>query len=373
MERFVPRLIPETESPSPAAESRLDLEALEREARDRLSTSAYDYYAAGAGDETTLRENLAAWERLRLRPRILRDVSEVATATTVLGMPIAAPLVVAPMALQRLLHPDGELELRRAGEAAKTLVAMSTRSSTPIADVGAASEAPWWFQVYILRDRGLTEALVSRARDGGARALLLTGDTPILGWKRRPVEFTVPDEWVMPGLSTPDGMPVRDWSPGNFQDASITFADIGWLADLSGLPVVVKGVLRADDARRCIDAGAAGVVVSNHGGRQLDGAVATAEALPEVAEAVGDSCEVYVDGGVRRGNDVLRALALGARAVLIGRPVAWALATGGAAGVERLLAGLALEFAEALALVGASGPDDVGPDLVRSAMQTDDP
>jgi 4-hydroxymandelate oxidase len=363
------RLAREHESPSAvAAEPRLDLEALEREARDRLDPSAYDYYAAGAGDETTLRANLAAWERLRLRPRILRDVSGVSTATTVLGTPIAAPVLVAPMALQRLLHPTGELELRRAGEAAGTLVAISTRSSTPIPEVGAASQAPWWFQVYILRDRGLTEELVRRARDGGAKALLLTGDTPILGGKRRPVEFDVPDEWVMPGLSTPDGMPVRDQSPGNFQDASITFANIVRLADLSGLPVVVKGVLRADDARRCVDAGAAGVVVSNHGGRQLDGAVATAEALPEVVDAVGGSCEVYVDGGIRRGTDVLRALALGARAVLVGRPVAWGLATGGAAGAERVLAGLALELAEALALVGATAPDDVGPDLVRPAV-----
>ena len=356
------------ESPAADVEPRLDLEALEREARERLDEGAYDYYAAGAGDETTLRANLAAWERLRLRPRILRDVSGVSTGTTVLGAPVAAPVLVAPMALQRLLHPDGELELRRAGEAAGTLVAVSTRSSTPIADVGAASDAPWWFQVYVLRDRGLTEELVHRARDGGASALLLTGDTPILGWKRRPVEFTVPDEWVMPGLSTPDGMPVRDESPGNFQEAASTFADIGWLSELSGLPVVVKGVLRGDDARRSVDAGAAAIVVSNHGGRQLDGALATAEALPEVVEAVGGSCEVYVDGGIRRGTDVLRALALGARAVFVGRPVAWGLATGGAPGAERVLAGLALELAEALALVGASGPEDVGSDLVRPGV-----
>jgi 4-hydroxymandelate oxidase len=350
------------------AEPRLDLEALEHEARQRLDASAYDYYAAGAGDETTLAANLAAWKLLGLRPRVLRDVSSVSIETTVLGTAVAAPILVAPMALQRLLHPEGELELRRAGEAAKTIVAVSTRSSTPIAAVGEASDAPWWFQVYVLRDRGLTEELVHRAREGGASALLLTGDTPILGWKRRPVALEVPDEWVMPGLSTPDGMPVRDQSPGNLQDPSLTFADIGRMAELSGLPVVVKGVLRADDAARCVEAGAAGVVVSNHGGRQLDGAVATAEALPEVVEAVGSACEVYVDGGIRRGTDVLRALALGARAVFVGRPVAWGLTTDGAAGAERVLAGLTLELAEALALVGAAGPHDVGPDLVRPGM-----
>ncbi len=350
------------------AEPRLDLEALEAEARERLDPGAYDYYAAGAGDETSLRANLAAWQRLRLRPRALRDVSEVSTGTTVLGTPVAAPILVPPMALQRLLHPRGELELREAAEAAGTVMAVSTRSSTPIAEVGAASDAPWWFQVYILRDRGLTEELVRRAVDGGASALLLTGDTPILGWKRRPVSLTVPDDWVMPGLSTPDGMPVRDASPGNLQDPSITFAEIGWLAELSELPVVVKGILRGDDARRSVAAGAAGVVVSNHGGRQLDGAVATAEALPEVVEALEGSAEVYVDGGIRRGTDVLRALALGARAVLVGRPVAWGLATGGAAGAHRVLAGLSLELAEALALAGAQGPEDVGPDLVRPGV-----
>jgi 4-hydroxymandelate oxidase len=359
------------ESTSPSAADgalRLDLETLEEEARECLEPSAYDYYASGAGDETTLAANLAAWKRLRLRPRVLRDVSEVSTETTVLGTPVAAPVLVAPMALQRLLHPRGELELRRAGKAAGTLVAVSTRSSTPIAEVGAESDAPWWFQVYVLRDRGLTAELVRRAVDGGASALLLTADTPILGWKRRPVRLEVPDEWIMPGLSMPDGMPVRDDAPGNLQDAALTLADVGWLAGLSGLPVVVKGVLRADDATRCVDGGAAGVVVSNHGGRQLDGALATAEALPDVVGAVESSCEVYVDGGIRRGTDVLRALALGARAVFVGRPVAWGLATDGAAGAERVLRGLALELAEALALAGSTGPDDVGPDLVRPGM-----
>jgi 4-hydroxymandelate oxidase len=349
-------------------EPRLDLEALEREARELLAPMAYDYYAAGAGDETTLEANLAAWARLRLRPRVLRDVSGVSTETSVLGTRVAAPILVAPMALQRLLHADGELAMREAGRAAGTVVGVSTRSSTPIAEVGAAAEAPWWFQVYVLRDRALTEQLVQRAVEGGARALLLTGDTPILGWKRRPAELSVPGEWVMPGLSTPDGMSVRDRDSGNEQDPTITFDEIGWLSELSGLPVVVKGVLRRDDAERCVEAGASGVVVSNHGARQLDGAVATAEALPEVAAAVGDSCEVYVDGGIRRGTDVLRALALGARAVLVGRPVAWGLATGGAAGAARVLGALRLELVEALALAGATGPDDLGRDLVRLGM-----
>ncbi len=353
----------------PEPEPRLDLEELESEARTRLSEGAYDYYAAGAGDELTLAANVAAWQRLAIRPRVLADVARVSTATTVLGTSTSTPVLVAPMALQRLLHPDGELELRRAAEAAGTLAVVSTRSSSPIADVGAVSEAPWWFQVYILRDRGLTAELVGRAAEGGARALVLTGDTPIIGWKRRPgADFTVPADWVMPGLSTPDGMPVRDASPGNLQDCSITFDDIGWLADLAGLPVLVKGVLRADDALRCAEAGAAGVVVSNHGGRQLDGVIATAEALPEVVEAAADRLEVLVDGGIRRGTDVLRALALGARAVLLGRPVAWGLATGGAAGAARVISGLTLELAEALALVGAASPGDLDATLVRRGL-----
>jgi 4-hydroxymandelate oxidase len=356
-------------SPRPLVdpETRLDLDALEREAKDRLGAAAYDWYATGAGNEVTLRANVDAWQSLRLRPRVLRDVATVSTQATVLGTSIETPVIVAPMALQRLLHPDGELEMRRAAAAAGALAVFSTRSSTPISDVGAASEVSWWFQVYVLRDRGLTRELVHQAVEGGARALVLTGDTPVIGWKRRPAPgaLAVPDDWVMPGLSMPDGMPVRDQFPGNFQDAAITFAEIGWLAGLSGLPVLVKGVLRADDAARCLDAGAAGIVVSNHGGRQLDGVVATAEALPEVVEAVGDAGEVYVDGGIRHGTDVLRAIALGARAVLVGRPVAWGLTVGGAEGAQRVIAGLTLELAEALALVGAVRPRDLTSDLVR--------
>jgi 4-hydroxymandelate oxidase len=351
-------------------ESRLDLDALEREARDRLDPAAYEWYAAGSGDETTLLANVEAWQRLRIRPRVLCDVTSVSTWATVLGSVVQTPILVAPMALQRLLHPEGELELRRGAAAAGALVVVSTRSSTGISDVGSASESPWWFQVYVLRDRGLTSELVRQAVEGGASALVLTGDTPVIGWKRRPAPgaLTLPDEWVMPGLSMPDGMPVDDQFPGNFQDAAITFAEIEWLAEQCPLPVLVKGVLRGDDAARCLEAGAAGVVVSNHGGRQLDGAVAAAEALPEVAEAVGGAGEVYVDGGIRRGTDVLRALALGARAVLVGRPVAWGLATGGAEGVQKVLAGLTLELAEALALVGATRPDEVDRDLVRPSL-----
>ena len=353
-----------------SAEPRLDLDGLERAARESLDPAAYEFYAAGAGDEATLRANIEAWQRLRIRPRVLCDVASVSTHTTVLGARVETPILVAPMALQRLLHPDGELELRRGGAAAGALVVVSTRSSTRIADVGAGSESPWWFQVYILRDRGLTSELVRQAVEGGASALVLTGDTPVVGWKRRPAPgaLAVPGEWVMPGLSMPDEMPVDDLFSGNFQEAAITFSEIEWLAGLSGLPVLVKGVLRGDDASKSLEAGASGVVVSNHGGRQLDGAVATAEALPEVVDSVGDAGEVYVDGGIRRGTDVLRAIALGARAVLVGRPIAWGLATGGANGVQRVLAGLTLELSEALALVGATRLDEVGRDLVRSSL-----
>jgi 4-hydroxymandelate oxidase len=349
------------------AEPRVDLQALEREARGRLESEVYDFVAGGTGQERTVAWNDQAWARLAVRPRVLCDVSEVLTATTVLGTEVRAPVLVAPMGVVGMLHAEGELALRRGAASAGSLLVVSTRTSVPIPEIGTAADGPWWFQVYVLKDRGLTRELVRRAVEAGARALVLTGDTPLVAYKPRLAQhrLEIPDELFMPGLSRPDGGAIGDY-PGAEQDPALTFDDIGWLADLAGgVPVVVKGVLRADDAERCVEAGAEAIVVSNHGGRQLDGAVPTAQALPEVVEAVGGRCEVYVDGGIRSGVDVLRALALGARAALVGRPAAWALAVGGSDGVRRLFESLELEVAEALALVGARRPEDAGPDLVR--------
>jgi 4-hydroxymandelate oxidase len=235
---------------------------------------------------------------------------------------------------------------------------LSSRASTRIESVASAA-GPWWFQVYVLRDRSLTEDLVRRAAASGARALVLTGDTPYVGRKRRDRgSLAIPDEDFRVNLERLTDVTLAE------QAADVTFEDIAWLRALSGLPVLVKGVLRGDDAARCLDVGAAGIIVSNHGGRQLDGALATADALPEVVQAVAGRGEVLVDGGVRSGRDVVRALALGARAVLVGRPVLWGLATGGAAGVREVLDGLREDTAHTMALAGAASVADVTADLL---------
>jgi 4-hydroxymandelate oxidase len=338
---------------------------LEAAARRVLPEPVYHSFAGGADDELTLADNLAAWRRLRLRPHGLRDVRRVDTASTVLGQPVAAPILVAPTAYQRLAHPEGEAATAAGAAAAGCAMVVSTRASVTLeAIAAAAATAPCWFQVYVMRDRGWTAELVARAVAAGHRALVLTGDTPFVGRKLRDARYPL----VMPeGTGMANLAPALAESDGAAQDPSIDLGAISWLRELSGLPVLVKGVLHGDDAVACLDAGAAGIVVSNHGGRQLDGAVASADALGEVVAAVGGRAEVYVDGGVRQGTDVLKALALGARGVLVGRPVLWGLATGGAEGVRQVLAGLAAELARAMALCGTAGLAALSPDLVVPA------
>jgi 4-hydroxymandelate oxidase len=325
---------------------------LEERARRVLEPAVFDFYAGGSGDETTLAANAAAWRRVALRPHVLRDVSSVDTRVRVLGHELAAPVCVAPMGYQALAHPDGEVAMARGARRAGALLTVSSRSSRRIEDV-AAEAGPWWFQAYVLRDRGLTRELVRRAAGAGAAAIVLTGDTPYLGRRRRDRDpGLIPDEMFGVNLGVNLGAGF-DRSLAE-QAADVTYDDIAWLRELSGLPVVVKGVLRGDDALSCAAAGAAGVWVSNHGGRQLDGALPTAEALPGVAAAVGEAVEVYADGGVRTGVDVLRALALGARAVFVGRPALWCLATGGAETVAEGLAELADGLAHAMGLAGVT-------------------
>ena len=331
----------------------IDLGALEEQARSLLPIGAYDYIAGGAEDERTMVDNVAAWDRIRLRPHALRDVSAVDTTTTVQGTPVAAPILVAPTAAHKLVHAEGEAATAAGTTAAGSLLILSTRTTVPVPEVAAALDgAPWWLQVYVVTDRAFTVDIVQAAAAHGCTALVLTGDTPVIGRRRRDErnEFSYGGH---PGTSL-----------GLDQDPSITMAEVGWLAETTGLPVVVKGVLRDDDAKACVAAGAAGIAVSNHGGRQLDGAVATADALPEIVDAVGSDVEIYVDGGVRRGADVLRALALGARAVMLGRPVVWGLATGGAEGVRAVLDGLATELTRDMALAGTATVADVTSDLI---------
>jgi 4-hydroxymandelate oxidase len=348
----------------------MDLDELERAARERLTPMAYDYYAGGAGTEATVRDNRTAWDGFRLHPYVLRDVSAVSTRTRLLGTELATPVVVAPTAYQRLAHPDGELATARGAEAAGALVVVSTLATTSLEDVvAAAPDAPRWFQLYVFDDRGYAGELVDRAAAAGYRALVLTVDAPVLGYRPRDERngFRLPDGLAM--ANVPREMPETDGSGlaalfGSI-DQTLTVDDLAWLKERSGLPLVVKGVHRGDDAVRCLDAGADAVVVSNHGGRQLDSAVATADALPEVADAVAGRAPVLVDGGLRDGTDVLKALALGADAVLLGRPVLWGLATGGADGVRDVLRWLTADLERAMTLAGVTDVAEVPRDLVR--------
>ena len=334
-----------------------DVADLQRRARKLLPPEVYDYYAGGSGSERTLRANQKAWRRVWLAPRVLRDVSAVSTAASLLGSPVATPVGVAPTGFARLAHPDGELAIAAGAARAGALYILSARSTSRIEDVGevvAKGGGSWWFQVYVLRDRDLTARMVTRAAAAGAAALVLTADTPVVGRKRRDAgPEVVPAADFLVNLG-----PLADLTAAE-QASDLTFADIGWLAGVSGLPVVVKGVLRGDDAAACTAHGAAAVIVSNHGGRQLDGAIPAAAALPQVVAALsgdpaGAARPAYADGGVRTGDDVLAALALGAAAVFVGRPVLWALACGGADGVGELLMALTAGLAHSMALAGAA-------------------
>lgn len=350
----------------------MELDALHERARALLPRGVYDYYAGGAEAEITLGESPAAWRRWRLRPRVLRDVSTVSTATTLLGTPVTMPIGVAPWALQRMAHPDGESGTARGAAAAGSLMTVSTTATVPLDEVAAAAAGPKWFQLYRVHDPAYTEDLVRRAADAGYRALVMTVDLPFLGRRRRDLvnDFHLPAGLTMANYPPAEGPAGRVL--GQAVDAyaantsTWTFGDLTRFAELSSLPVVVKGVLRGDDAQRCRDAGAAAVWVSTHGGRQVDPAIASAAALPEVVEAVGRDVEVYVDGGVRRGSDVLTALALGARAVFLGRPAIWGLATGGADGVRDVLTDLAAALRLTMALCGVTDVTDVPADLLAA-------
>jgi 4-hydroxymandelate oxidase len=354
----------------------VNLFELEAIAREKLPREFYDYYASGAEDEVTVRENRAAYERLSLAPRVLVDVARRDMTTTVLGQPVALPFLVAPSAFQRLATPAGEMATVRAAGSVGTVMILSTFSNTPVEEVVAAASAPVFFQLYVYRDREITAGLVRRAEAAGCRALVLTADAPVVGRRERDVRnrFHLPPGLAIANL-LPNGhgdMPPATGDSGlaayvsSLIDPSLSWKDLAWLQSITSLPIVIKGILRPDDARRAADAGVAGVVVSNHGGRQLDTAPATIEVLPEIVDALrGHPVEVWVDGGVRRGTDVLKALALGARAVLIGRPILWGLAVDGEAGAASVLRRLAGELDIAMALTGAPTIAEITPDLVR--------
>lgn len=356
----------------------ISLRDFEQAAAERLPRMAYDYYASGADDERTLRDSEQVYGRIRLRPRVLVDVSRRSTESTVLGRRVAFPVLVAPTAFQRMAHPDGEIATARAAAALGTVMTVSTWATATLEEVreAAGAGAGLWSQLYVYRDRGITRALIERAEEAGCEALVLTADTPLLGRRERDIRngFTLPAGLSIANLAAPGGeqlLPHKEGESGlaayvrDLLDPSLTWKDVDWLRSVSRLPVVVKGIVRGDDARRAVEHGAAAIVVSNHGGRQLDSTVSTVDALPEVVAAVAERAEVYVDGGVRRGTDVLKALALGARAVFIGRPVLWGLAVGGQEGVTQVLAALRDEFDLAMALAGCASVGDVARDLVE--------
>ncbi|HUQ05092.1 MAG TPA: alpha-hydroxy acid oxidase [Kofleriaceae bacterium] len=351
---------------------------LETIAEARLPKMAWDYYASGADEELTLRRNVEAFRQLTLHYRVLVDVSTRDLTTTVLGQRVSMPVLVAPTAFHKLAHPDGEVAtVRGAGEAGTAMI-LSTLSNSRIEDVVAAASGPVWFQLYVYRDRARTEALVRRVEAAGAQALVLTVDAPLLGRRDRDVRnrFTLPDGL---GLANVDGDVIAARAGevaesglaayfASLLDPALSWRDVAWLRERTRLPIVVKGVVRPDDARRAAETGAAAVVVSNHGGRQLDTSPATIEVLPRIADALaatpGAGIELYVDGGVRRGTDVVKALASGARAVLLGRPILWGLAADGSAGVAGALGIVRRELDLAMALCGCPDLASVTRDLL---------
>jgi isopentenyl diphosphate isomerase/L-lactate dehydrogenase-like FMN-dependent dehydrogenase len=344
----------------------------ERIAREVLDAGAYGYFAGGSGDEQTLRDNVAAYRRWQLRPRALVDVSGATTTTTVLGAEVSMPLLVAPVAFQRMAHPDGEPAMARAAAAAGTVMVLSTLATSSPADVAAAApDARRWFQLYIFRDRGVTRALIEQAEDAGFEAIALTVDVPRLGRRERDLRtgFVIPAEVTVPSFATAAGKATAGTPADMFSlmDPAVTWDDLEELVSDCNLPVLVKGIVTAEDATLAVEHGAAGVVVSNHGGRQLDGALATIDALPEIADAVEGRIEVLVDGGIRRGADVVKALALGARAVLAGRAPLWGLAARGEQGAREVLELLREEIELAMILTGAASPQAVSRSHVKRA------
>ncbi|HEV3146715.1 MAG TPA: alpha-hydroxy acid oxidase [Gemmataceae bacterium] len=343
-------------------------------ARQRLPADVIGFIASGAADEITLRENRRAYEDIFLRYRVLRGVDKRDLTTSLFGQKVSFPVLIAPTGFHKLIHADGEIGMARAAAAAGTILVVSTMANTPLEEVRAAVAGPMWFQLYVYKDRGVTRSLLERAEAAGYDAIQVTVDLPVLG--RR--EAQIRDRFGLPAhlrlvnlesagfgeLSSVLGDSGIAAYTMRMLDDSLTWKDIEWFKSICKLPMLVKGIVRADDARLAVEAGAAGVVVSNHGGRQLDTSIPTIRALSEVAEAVGDRAVVMVDGGIQRGTDVVKALALGAMAVQIGRPTLWGLAVGGQAGVASVLQLLKLEFDLAMALCGCASVAEVNRDLI---------
>ena len=349
----------------------INLREYEELAESSLTPTVWDYIASGAEDEVTLRANRDAYGRIHLRPRVLVDVTGCNLRTEVLGTPISMPIMIAPTAYQCLVCPEGECATARAAGEAETVMAASTFATCSLEEIAAASNGPLWFQLYVYRDRSVSESLVRRAEASGYRALVLTADTPRLGRRERDIRngFGLPSHLRMANFTADQNADASEREQGAsglalhaaaMLDTALTWEGLTWLRGITRLPVLVKGILTAEDAELALEHGADGIIVSNHGGRQLDTVPATIEALPEVVKAVHGRCEVYVDGGIRRGTDVLKALAFGAQAVLLGRPILWGLAVDGTSGALHILELLRAELE--LAMVLAGRPDVAGID-----------
>jgi len=343
----------------PAPSTLVNLFDYEDAARQRLSQMAYDFVAGAAGDELSLRRNRAAYDAIRLKPRVLRDVSQLDTRLELLGQRMDFPILLAPTAYHKLMHPEGETATARGAGAAGAILVASSFSTTAIEDIGKAATRPLWFQLYVQTDRGFTRELVQRAESAGCQAIAVTVDTPVIGVRNREQRdhFQLPPglhiENFKSFLSQAQHPGLGDagiYSP--ILDPKLTWEGVDWVRSIAKVPVLLKGILSPEDARLAVQHGVAGVLVSNHGARNLDTVPATIEALPGVVEAVDGRIPVLVDGGVRRGTDVVKALALGAKAVLIGRSYLWGLAANGAAGVEQVIKILRTEFLAAMALCG---------------------
>jgi isopentenyl diphosphate isomerase/L-lactate dehydrogenase-like FMN-dependent dehydrogenase len=352
-------------------ETLLTLDDAERLAEEAISPEAWSYIVGGAGDERTLRWNREAFSRYRLRPRVLVDVSSVTTETNVLGTSVSMPVLVAPMAFHQIAHEEGELATAKGAAAARTLMCVSTvATATPRDIADAAPGAPRWLQIYVFQDRGVSDDVIEQALEAGFTALVLTADLPVYGIRHREARtgFEAPEDDVPAIVNARErGGEKEEHHSLGLLESGLEWEYVAELVERWKVPVLVKGLVTAEDAVLACEHGASGVVVSNHGGRQLDGAIASLEALPEVVAAVGDRAEVYLDGGVRRGSDVAMALALGARAVLVGRPVMYGLALGGAKGVEQVLEILREETENALALLGCRSPAEVSRAHVKPA------
>lgn len=366
--------VPAIEALPPGLVNLADHEAF---ARTRLDDQAWAYFSGGAADELTLRDNRNAWDKLRLLPRVLRPLNGGHTRIELLGRTLAHPLLVAPVAYQRMAHADGEIAMAHAAASQGAGLVLSTQASVSLASVAGAFGAypergPLWFQLYLQHDRGFTRELVQRAEDAGYEALVLTVDAPVNGARdrERRAGFKLPAgvsavnlaQLAAPAAQT--GGSLFDTLPAH----APTWADVQWLQETTGLPVLLKGVLHPADARQAAALQVAALIVSNHGGRTLDTAPATAAALPRIAAAVQGDLPLVVDGGIRRGTDVLKAVALGARAVLVGRPCVYGLANAGAIGVAHVLRLLRDELEIAMALCGCASLDQAGPDLLFDAI-----